>query len=177
MRRSARGAAAALLSLLCAAVPASGQDSAEVAFVRGLFAALQPLSTVQNREYCGYIGYDAEGRLTATAPERGRAHSCEMEWPEDIEVIASYHTQGGFDRNAWSEVPSIEDMEGDEADGIDGYVATPGGRLWYIDSSDMVASLICGIGCLPMDEDFRPGVDGDIQDVYSYDELLEKLEE
>lgn len=66
-------------------------------------------------------------------------------------------------------------MEADEADGIDGYVATPGGRLWYIDSSEMVASQICGVGCLPMDADFQPETEITVAPSYSYAELIEIL--
>jgi hypothetical protein len=53
-------------------------------------------------------------------------------------------------------------MEGDADEGIDGYVATPGGRLWYIDTVDMVASQLCGIGCLPRDPKFVAGQNGEI---------------
>ena len=63
-------------------------------------------------------------------------------------------------------------MEGDEDEGIDGWVATPGGRLWYIDTTDMVTFQICGIGCLPSDPD-----SGIIEQSYSYDDLVIKLDE
>ena len=67
-------------------------------------------------------------------------------------------------------------MEGDEAEGIDGWVATPGGRLWYVDSSDMVTSQICGIGCLPMDPDFIPGDMGFVAQSYRYEQLVRLME-
>ena len=76
-----------------------------------------------------------------------------------------------------SEVPSGADMEGDEAEGIDGWVGTPGGRLWYIDTTDMITRQICGIGCIPSDPDFVRGDSGLIEQSYSYDELVIKLDE
>ncbi len=68
-------------------------------------------------------------------------------------------------------------MEGDEDEGIDGWVATPGGRLWYIDTTDMVTFQICGIGCLPSDPEFIAGDGGIIEQSYSYDDLVIKLDE
>ena len=68
-------------------------------------------------------------------------------------------------------------MEGDADEGIDGYVATPGGRLWYLDTVDMVASQLCGIGCLPRDPKFVAGQNGEIVLSYTYDDLVIKLEE
>jgi len=75
-----------------------------------------------------------------------------------------------------SETPSGTDMEGDEEEGIDGWGSTPGGRLWYIDTTDMVTFQICGIGCMPQDPNFIEGDDGFIADQYTYDELVERLE-
>ncbi|MEO0851346.1 MAG: DUF4329 domain-containing protein, partial [Pseudomonadota bacterium] len=74
------------------------------------------------------------------------------------------------------EVPSVSDMEGDADEGIDGYVATPGGRLWYIDTEDMVTYQICGRGCLPQDPAFTAFPDGWIAESYSYDQLVDYLE-
>lgn len=165
-----------LVALCVSAGPLAAQDrTAEVAFVRALFEELQPKSIRKNREYCGYLGYDEDGTLVATRPKRGRVESCLPRWPRGFDPVASYHTHAGYDPEAWSEIPSGEDMEADEADGIDGYVATPGGRLWYIDSSEMVASQICGVGCLPMDADFQPETEITVAPSYSYAELIEIL--
>ena len=98
--------------------------------------------------------------------------------PTNLELItASYHTHGGFSPDYSSELPSGTDMEGDEDEGIDGWVATPGGRLWYIDTTDMVTFQIFGIGCLPSDPEFIAGDSGIIEQSYSYDDLVIKLDE
>lgn len=148
----------------------------EEAFVRRVLGLLQVQSALENVEYCGYIGRDAEGALVATEAVPGGPDWCEPVWPEAFEVTASYHTHAAFDPNAWSEIPSGNDMESDEAEGIDGYVGTPGGRLWYIDTTDMVASQICGIGCLPQAPGFYPMPEDNILESYAYDELVEKID-
>lgn len=172
-----------VLGVFCALVCLSGggalaQDAAaaEVAFVKALFAKIQPRSIRENVEYCGYLGYDEDGVLRATDPARGEEHSCAADWPEGFDPVASYHTHGGYLEDTFSELPSDYDIEGDAAEGIDGYVATPGGRLWYIDSVEMEAGLICGIGCLPMDGDFNPDASLSIAPRYSYDALVQFFE-
>lgn len=160
------------------AAPAAAQDPvAEIEYVKALFMKLQPRSIRANREYCGYIGYDDTGAISATSPVRGGPDFCEPSWPSRFDPVASYHTHAAYDPEAWSEIPSGNDMESDEAEGVDGYVATPGGRLWYIDSVDMVASQICGVGCLPMDPDFQPETDIVVHPSYTYDDLLKIFEE
>ncbi len=167
-----------VLALVLAASPGLAQDGAELALAKQVLADLNPVSIRENREYCGYIGFDAAGRLVHSQPARGDLESCEPDDPLELEVIvASYHTHAAYSPDYYNELPSAEDMEGDEAEGIDGYVATPGGRLWYIDTEDMVISQICGIGCLPKDPDFVAGDLGIIAQSYEYDELVIKLEE
>lgn len=168
---------AALVGVMVAAPSGMAfAESDEITFMRALFTELQPESIRRNREYCGYLGYDDSGALVATRPKRGTVDSCLPRWPRRFDPVASYHTHGGYDPDAWSEIPSGDDMEADEADGIDGYVATPGGRLWYIDSSEMIASQICGVGCLPMDTDFEPETEIVVQPSYAYEELIKILE-
>lgn len=167
------------LALALIVVPCAGfaQGASEVALVKAMFAKLQPVSIEKNREYCGYVGFDADGRMRASKPARGDTDSCMPDDPELIEVItASYHTHGAYSPDYYNEVPSGDDMESDEAEGIDGWVATPGGRLWYIDTDTMTASQYCGIGCLPSDPKFVPGDMGKIAPSYSYDDLVRVLE-
>ncbi len=167
-----------LLIALCSATPALAQDTAEVTLIKSIFETLNPLSIAENREYCGYIGLDDAGNLVASDPTPGDDASCLSDDPVEITVItASYHTHGGYAEDYASELPSADDYEGDEAEGIDGYVATPGGRLWYIDTLDETVSQICGLGCLPSDPNFVPGDLGIIQESYTYDEFIVKLEE
>lgn len=165
------------LSVALVSGPGLARDTAaEVALAKEVLRALQAKSIRRNREYCGYLGYDAEGRLLASRAQRGRAESCLPRWPDQFDPVASYHTHGGYDPDSWSEIPSGTDMQSDEADGIDGYISTPGGRLWFVDSSVMVARQICGVGCLPMDGDFEPETDIRVQQSYAYDELINILE-
>lgn len=164
--------------LASAPVVSVAQQSDEVALVKLIFTTLQPISIAKNVEYCGYVGFNADGQLTHSQPTLGDEGSCLADDPTDIEIItASYHTHGAHSPDYFNEVPSGDDMEGDADEGIDGYVATPGGRLWYIDSVDMVASQLCGIGCLFADRAFVQGEGGVIADSYSYDELVIKLAE
>lgn len=156
----------------CLGTTATAQSNAEVAFVKGVLAQLQGPSFAGNREYCGYIGIDGSGRFVASKVTRGQRDECAPEWPENFDPIASFHTHAGFDRDAYSELPSVTDIESDESEGVDGWVSTPGGRLWYIDTTDMVVSQICGLGCLPSDPSFVAGVHGRVAQSYTYREML-----
>lgn len=154
------------------------QDTAEVRLIKSVFAEINPISIRENVEYCGYIGLDDAGALIASAATLGEEATCLADDPDEIAVITgSWHTHGGHSLDYFNEVPSIGDYEADEVEGIDGYVATPGGRLWYIDTLDATISQLCGIGCLPMDPAFRRGDNGKVVDSYNYDELVVKLKE
>lgn len=166
-----------LALIVCAVSPALAQSAEENALIRRVFAELQPISIRENVEYCGYVGFSADGRLIASRATRGDEGSCLADDPRDIEVItASYHTHGSYSPDYYNEVPSGDDMEGDEEEGIDGWVATPGGRLWYIDTEDMIARQVCGIGCLASDPRFVAGDMGHIEQSYSYGELVHLLD-
>ncbi len=156
---------------------AGAQDRNEVRFVKSVLSQLQDLSFKEDREYCGYIGLDRSGRLKSSVAYKGRMDSCDAQFPEDIDVVASFHTHGSFLEDAAAEVPSVNDMEADEEEGVDGYVSTPGGRLWYIDTTDMITFQLCGIGCLKKDPKFVQGVDGEVLQSYTYEELIERENE
>lgn len=167
-----------LACLLLAPCAAAAQSAAEDALIRQVFARLQPVSFRENVEYCGYVGLDHDGRLVASPATRGDEGSCLFEEPTEIAVItASYHTHGAYSPDYYNEVPSGDDMEGDEEEGIDGWVATPGGRLWYIDTEDMIARQVCGIGCLSADPGFVAGDMGHIELSYSYADLVRVLDQ
>lgn len=159
---------------LATAGAAFGQSDEELQLVRQLIAKAQPKSFEENREYCGYIGYNNDGELAATRIKRGRTDECRPPRAHGLEIIASWHTHAGFDREAYSEVPSVTDIEADEAEGIDGFLATPGGRLWYIDTEDMVVSQLCGLGCVLSDPNFEKGAEGKILQSYTYEEMLRR---
>lgn len=167
-------------TFLAATMPvvAMAQSIDEEALIRATFAELNLISITENVEFCGYLGFTADGELAVSPPTRGDEGSCLSDDPDNLDlIVASYHTHGGFSPDYSSELPSGTDMEGDEDEGIDGWVATPGGRLWYIDTTDMVTYQVCGIGCLPADPDFVAGDSGLIEQSYSYDDLIIKLDE
>lgn len=149
------------------------QTDTEVAFVSRLFNDIQPRSIMEDREYCGLIGLDAGGALIATVPRRGQVSSCLPPDPASVSfvVVASYHTHGAYSPDYFTEVPSFDDMRTDIQDGTDGYVATPGGRLWYVDARNRIARQVCGRNCLIPDPDHREDPGFTVQASYTLDDL------
>lgn len=137
-------------------------------FAAGFLVTLQARSFAGQREYCGYIFVDGAGRLQATPPRAGTFASCLMPEPRVGQgIIASYHTHGSYDRRYDNEVPSVVDLQSDFDYGIDGYVSTPGGRIWLVDFQTKSTRQICGLGCVAIDPNFRPQNDGDIRASYT----------
>ncbi len=140
---------------------AHAQDRGELDDGLDKFAAahldeIQARSIAENVEYCGYLGYDAAGRIAATQAKRGLEDSCEPDDPPDgFEIIASYHTHGAYTTDADTEAPSLDDLQGDFEEGIDGYIATPAGRLWLTLVEERLSFQLCGPGCVTADENFR----------------------
>lgn len=133
------------------------QTEAEIAFAAELFNGLQGPSINEAREFCGLIGVDAAGQFVATRARRGGASSClppQTAGP-GITVLASYHTHGAYNPDFLTEIPSFDDIRTDIEDDTDGYIATPGGRLWYVDARAKEARLICGAMCLVSDVRFE----------------------
>ncbi|MEM9708783.1 MAG: DUF4329 domain-containing protein [Pseudomonadota bacterium] len=120
----------------------------------GFLDGLQNPSFTNNREFCGYFGFDANGTFAASGPHRGEADSCTAPFPGDIRVIASYHTHGAHGAEFDAEVPSPEDVESDMAEGVFGYISTPGGRVWLVDWRDGSARQLCGRRCVLPDPDY-----------------------
>ncbi len=165
-----------IIIALLAGLPAAAQEAEELRVAREVLTRLQPLSFDKHREYCGYIGYNERGVMVSSLPVAGTRDGCSAPFPRNLAITASYHTHGNFDHGYFNEIPSDVDMEGDQKFYMNGYVSTPGGRLWYIDSQIMVTTQICGIACLPVATGFRKGAKGTIAESYTYEELLEKLE-
>ena len=162
------------LAALLAASSVQGQSTEEIDLATAALSALQGPSFDQDREFCGYFAYDVDGALVATPATTGERDTCLYDGPEDGYVmVLSYHTHGRFSTDFAAEIPSVSDIEADEAEGIDGFVATPGGRLWYVDTTDMIVRQICGIGCLPVDPRFIEGDAGPVAQSYTYQELLD----
>lgn len=155
---------------------AAAQSVDEEALMRATLDELNIRSFAEGIEFCGYVGFTADGELAVSPATAGDESSCLADDPTNLDlIVASYHTHGDFSTEYSSETPSGTDMEGDEEEGIDGWVSTPGGRLWYIDTTDMVTFQVCGIGCLAQDPEFVAGDDGFIAEEYSYDALVERL--
>ncbi|MCJ8322478.1 MAG: DUF4329 domain-containing protein [Rhizobiales bacterium] len=125
-------------------------------FVKEFLTTIQQRTFDNNREYCGYFGYNANDELIATKPTKGEEDSCYSEDPPiSLDLVASYHTHGAFSVDADSELPSSNDMQADLEEGVDGFIATPGGRIWYIDSEAGVATMECGRNCILADPRFN----------------------
>ncbi len=169
--RSFSRACMRLALVLAASLPAGAQTADETGVARAVLAGIQPRSIAENREYCGYIGYTARGQLATTRARRGQIDYCKTDWPRDLRVVASWHTHAGYDERAWSEVPTVNDMNADRSEGVNGYIATPGGRVWFIDTRRMRTRQVCGPGCVPPDPRFVPGAEGYIAPAYTYREL------
>ena len=156
---------------------ASAQDATERAIATEVLTRLQAISFEKKREYCGFIGFNNDGKMVATKPVAGDKASCGATFPKDIAVTASYHTHGTYDEGYFNEVPSVQDMDSDRAFFMNGYVSTPGGRLWFVDTQLMVARMLCNVACLPVAPNFRKGTSGEIAVEYGYDALVKKLDE
>jgi hypothetical protein len=150
-------------------------DPAERALATSILADLQARSFAQNREFCGFILTDGEGRLFPSPVNAGSEATCPLpQVPRGVALVASFHTHGTYSPFYQSEYPTVQDMLIDAATGTNGYISTPGGRLWYVDSRAMVVTLLCGRGCLPQDPFYDPTQDGDIRPSYTLDELIER---
>jgi len=167
---------AALLALALALEPLPAHvppPADEVAMLKARLAPIQHLSFAARYEYCGYLGRGPDGAPTFTEIVRGHHNGCTPQMPgPGFELVASLHTHGAYDPTVPAEFPTALDMRSDRREGVNGYVATPGGRLWYIDSRAMLAVQLCGLGCLPQDPGFRAGDDGAIAPVLSFAQLL-----
>lgn len=170
-------ACASTLGFVALSLPANAQTADELETIKLVFEELQPKSLARNAEYCGYIGYRDDGELMVSVITPGETDGCSPVWPSDFEPVASFHTHGGYDPGAWSEIPSVDDIEADADEGVDGSVATPGGRLWFLDTEEMTVRLICSLACLDQDPDFQRETEIIIDDFYTYEELVELEEE
>ncbi|MBL1420330.1 MAG: DUF4329 domain-containing protein [Alphaproteobacteria bacterium] len=149
-----------IIVFLLMTTPAMAVDQQELTFMREFFNGIQQRSFDTNREYCGFVGVDEDGYLITTEPTKGEPDACyAKDAPADFDYFASYHTHGAFSEDADSELPSSDDLIADIAEGIDGFVATPGGRVWFNDSQKKTATLVCE-NCVMRDPNFN----GDLLD-------------
>jgi hypothetical protein len=149
-------------------------DEQEHQFMVKVLSKIQMTSIEREVEMCGYVGRDDDGRLVITEILDGTEATCTLpDWPK-WDVYASFHTHSSYSPNYDSEVPSTLDLESDEASGINGWISTPGGRLWYHDSDVMTAYMVCDAGCLPQDPRFVDEPRGSIKPSYSYRALIKR---
>ncbi len=148
---------------------ASGE---ELALVTAILTDLQRRSFATGREHCGYIGLGPSGRWTASSIVAGDEAACPLPpAPPTMRVAASFHTHSTYSPFYASEWPTTQDVATDRASGIDGYISTPGGRLWHVDTDTMTVRQLCGRGCLPQDPDYVGAEDGPLRSVMTYEQL------
>jgi hypothetical protein len=154
--------------------PAAATSAKDI-FARDFLNRLQPNSIAQNREYCGYFFKDAAGRLHASPPRLGLETNCILQHPPPGgSVYASYHTHGASSTSHDKEVPSAKDLQADFDLNINGYIATPGGRVWRTNAATRDAVQVCGIGCIAGDPRFNAGADQDIVTRYDLATLRQR---
>ncbi len=143
------------------------------AFARTQLNAVQSRSFSENMELCGIIFESDEAQLGMGRRTGGDEASCDLIYYDEpgMVPVASFHTHGAYGLEYDSEVPSITDIQSDMASGIDGYVATPGGRFWHVDHSTGVASLVCGEGCMMQDPNYRSCSGDRIENSYTIQSL------
>lgn len=155
----------------------AGPLEQEMALAKQILTELQEQSIRDNREYCGLIGRDLQGRLVVTEAVRGSRARCRYpDPPSGTVLVASYHTHGAFLSDYDNEVPSAIDVQTEMMSGTRGYIATPGGRFWMIDGPTGTARLICDAKCLPWDPRYRSWIAGTVKSRYSYYDLVRRQE-
>lgn len=166
------------VAMCCALVtPVQAQDAREMKAARQILYDLQALSIRENREYCGVLLRQPDGKLISSKAFRGRKARCNVRRiPGGADVVASYHTHGAFLVGYDNEVPSLLDLEVEVEWAIDGYVSTPGGRFWHVDGRRGTIHLICGPGCMPSDPRYQDQSRsfGKIQGKYNFETLLKR---
>ncbi|MEP3421140.1 MAG: DUF4329 domain-containing protein [Erythrobacter sp.] len=158
---------------LIAVVPQSEVQS----FARQELDALQARSFVEDIELCGIIFETDNGELGVSRPNAGSISSCDIAYFDEpgMVPIASFHTHGKHSPRFDGEVPSLVDIESDMATGMDGYIATPGGRLWHIDHETAIARQVCGEGCVTQDPNYRTCDRDIIPSSYTVQELADRF--
>lgn len=147
-------------------------------FARETLDRLQEQSFASGAEFCGMIYEDEQGRLSATEVTRGDNSACNFsfKWGDGINPVASFHTHGGFHIDYDNEVPSVLDMEQDIKNRVEGFISTPGGRLWRVDWQKERADLVCGEKCLKQDPAYRPCPAYPIAQSYTIEQLKKRSE-
>ncbi len=144
-------------------------------FIKKFLNTVQAKSFEQNSEFCGYIYINKVGKLSVTKPTKGDADSCLADEPaEDLALISSYHTHGAFTPDADTEVPSSNDILADIDEEVDGFISTPGGRIWYLDSVKETATMLCGEKCVLQDPNYDVNLIYVPKEFYTLQELIDE---
>lgn len=153
--------------------PAPASDV--VALAHKTLNDLQKNSIKGQREYCGYIARNQNKALVATRARAGTQASCAMPpLPRGMVAIATYHTHGAFDIGYDNETPSYQDLRSDIDADLDGFIATPGGRLWYSDKTSRSVRLLCGARCLITDPRYSEGRHEPVAEAYTLKDLARR---
>jgi hypothetical protein len=150
-------------------------QAAADAFAKQHLDSIQAQSFAERRELCGYFFTASDGSLRATPPTPGDTASCALEYPKaGAGIYASYHTHGAYDYDYDNEVPSPDDLASDFEVGLDGYVATPGGRVWLVEFDTKQAVQLCGRNCIASDRSFVPEDEAGIRPTYTLPQLQDR---
>ena len=149
------------------------------ALAREQLGALQQPSFTGNQELCGIIFETSERTLGVSRPREGEEATCDLAYFDEpgMVPVASFHTHGKYSPDYDGEVPSLLDMQSDIASGIDGYISTPGGRLWHIDHQARIARQVCGENCLSQDPGYVPDPFDSIPPSFTVGELAARFGE
>ena len=167
----------AVIAAIASVSQATAQSNAEEqALAKAMLSALQERSFKQNREFCGFIARDADGKLFASKVYRGKQASCSARVRLKVgqDLLAHFHTHGRFLPRFDNEVPSAIDVDNEQIYGTRGYVATPGGRFWLIEGATGEVKLICGPGCLPVDPGYQERPRDRISTSYSAKQIQQR---
>lgn len=149
-------------------LPGRPSDAVAHAFARAYLDSIQAQSIADRVEYCGYFFLTPAGDIAATFPRMGSFAACDMPSPRPGQrIFASYHTHGAFGAAYDNEVPSVTDLLSDFDFAIDGYVSTPGGRIWHVDYGTRSTRQVCGLRCVYVDPGFRPVGEASIRSSYT----------
>lgn len=156
--------------------PAAAQSDREAMFVLALMESMNALSVRFDREVCGYILRQPDGSYATTKASWGGHASCASPpVDEGATLVSSWHTHAAWSPDYDGEVPSLLDVEGDMDQGINGWIGTPGGRLWLVDGQTGTSRQFCGLGCLPVDPAFGGDDFGPVQQVYTLEALEDRF--
>jgi len=98
-----------------------------------------------------------------------------MDWPTDLTVTSSSHTHGPHDPDYTVEMLSDQDMLSNRSLAVEGWVATSGGRQWYVDLALIETRQACGTGSVPMAPGYESAGDGPVARHYRFDGLVVRL--